>query len=235
MLTRLLVWVFAVGLVPASFAGEAARPVDRVDPLLLLPAPPPAGTVEARDDLENAYRTYRAATPAEIAAGKAETSLTVFQLTGGLIAGFQPGVAPKTEALFRRVAGETRNVTNRAKDHWKRLRPYQADPSRFPDAIEHDRQSFSYPSGHAALGTVFAAILAELWPEQREALWRKGREAGWLRVKGGAHFPSDVYAGRVLGQAIVRAMLADAAFQRDLAEAKAEVAALQPREPVSAH
>jgi acid phosphatase (class A) len=36
------------------------------------------------------------------------------------------------------------------------------------------------------------------------------------------HFPSDVYAGRVLGQAIVQSLLANPAFQHDLAEAKTE-------------
>jgi acid phosphatase (class A) len=43
----------------------------------------------------------------------------------------------------------------------------------------------------------------------------------------GKHFLTDIYAGRVLGQAIVRELLASPAFQHDLAEAKAEVQAAQ--------
>jgi acid phosphatase (class A) len=231
----LICWVILVGLVPASPA-QAPRHAQGVDGLALLPPPPPAGSVEARDDLENADRTHRSATPAEIAAGKGETKLTVFHLTAGIIDWFQPGRAPKTEALFRTVELETKRVTDPVKNHWRRARPYQAAPERFRDAIEHDGlRSYSYPSGHATRGTVFAAILGELWPEHREEFCAKGREAGWLRVKGGVHFPSDVYAGRVLGQAIARAMLASPAFQRELAEAKTELAALAPREPVLAH
>jgi acid phosphatase (class A) len=72
---------------------------------------------------------------------------------------------------------------------------------------------------------VFAALLAELIPEKREALLEKGREIGWLRVIGGVHFPSDVFAGRVLGQALAREFLRSEKFQADLAAAHAELAA----------
>jgi hypothetical protein len=41
--------------------------------------------------------------------------------------------------------------------------------------------------------------------------------------------PTDIYAGRVPGRAIVRELPASPAFQHDLAEAKAEAQALQPR------
>lgn len=233
MLIRVLFcWVIAVGLVPVSFGQAVGRFAHDLDPLALLPPPPSAGSVEARDDLENAYRTHHAASAAEIAAGNAENALTIFHLTAGVIERFKPGVAPKTEMLFRRVETETKRITDLAKDHWERPRPYQADPARFSGAIEHEMlKSFSYPSGHSTRGTVFAAILGELWPEHRDELWVKGREAGWLRVKGGVHYPTDVYAGRVLGQAIARAMLADAGFQLELADAKAEIAALASRTP----
>ena len=43
----------------------------------------------------------------------------------------------------------------------------------------------------------------------------------------GYHFLSDVRAGRVLGQAIVRELMASPVFQKDLAEAKAEIAVAQ--------
>jgi acid phosphatase (class A) len=48
----------------------------------------------------------------------------------------------------------------------------------------------------------------------------------------GKHFPTDVCAGRVLGQAIVRELKANPAFQRDFAAVKAEVRATQEARPV---
>jgi acid phosphatase (class A) len=72
---------------------------------------------------------------------------------------------------------------------------------------------------------VQALLLTELFPEQSEAILAVGRNMGWDRVLIGKHFPTDVYAGRVLGRAIVRELLASPAFRHDLAEAKAEVQA----------
>ena len=72
-----------------------------------------------------------------------------------------------------------------------------------------------------------ALLLAELFPERKEAILAIGRNIGWDRVLIGKHFPTDIYAGRMLGQAIVRELLANPAFQHDLAEAKAEVQAAQ--------
>jgi acid phosphatase (class A) len=70
-------------------------------------------------------------------------------------------------------------------------------------------------------------LLAELFPDRKEAILATGRDIGWDRVLLGKHFPTDIYAGRVLGQAIVRELLANPAFQHDLAEAKAEMRAAQ--------
>jgi len=70
-------------------------------------------------------------------------------------------------------------------------------------------------------------VLAEVFPEKKEAILQIGRDIGWDRVLIGKHFLSDIQAGRVLGQAIVRELLASPAFQHDLAEAKAEIRSAQ--------
>ena len=113
---------------------------------------------------------------------------------------------------------------NYPKYFYKRLRPYQIDTNLSLGAPE---VSPSYPSGHSSRGTVQSLILAELFPEKRAAILEFGREIGWDRVLIGKHFPTDVQAGRVLGRAIVRELMASPAFQHDLAEAKAEVRARQ--------
>jgi acid phosphatase (class A) len=198
------------------------------DPIALLAPPPVAGSAEDAADLETTFRAYSAATPAERAQGIDEIKLTLFHFAPVIGPWFTPGKFPKTEALFKRVETETKAVTNLAKKHWQRIRPYHADPARFPDAIEHEeRTDYSYPSGHSTRATVFALLLAELFPDKREALLALSRNIGWHRVLGGVHYPTDIYAGRVLGQAVVREFLANPVFQHDLAEAKAELAAAQ--------
>jgi acid phosphatase (class A) len=195
------------------------------DAITLLPAPPEPGSPEDRLDLDNTYNVHVAATLKEIALSKDEDKLSIFHFAPAIGPWFQPGKFPKTEALFQEVEVEAKAVTDTGKKHWQRARPYNADPVRFSHAIEHEgKTSYSYPSGHSTRGTVFALLLAELFPEQREAILAKGREAGWLRVQGGVHYPTDIYAGRVLGQSLARTFLANPAFQQKFAEVKAELA-----------
>jgi acid phosphatase (class A) len=70
-------------------------------------------------------------------------------------------------------------------------------------------------------------VLAELFPDNRDAILQVGRNIGWDRVLIGKHFPPDVQAGRVLGQAIVHELMASPSFQHDLAQAKTEIARAQ--------
>ena len=198
------------------------------DAITLLAPPPVAGSTEDTADLETSFQAYRAATPAERAQGIDEIKLTIFHFAPAIGPWFTPGKFPQTEALFKEVEAEAKAVTSHGKKHWQRIRPYHTDPARFPNAIEHEeRTDYSYPSGHSTRATVFALLLAELFPDKHDALLALSRDIGWRRVEGGVHYPTDIYAGRVLGQAIVRELLANPVFQHDLAAAKAELAAGQ--------
>jgi acid phosphatase (class A) len=224
----LSVAVLAFCAAPLLPAAEATKylAAGQPDPILLLAPPPVPGSAEDAADMESAFRVYSAATPADRARGTDEIKLTIFHFAPAIGPWFVAGKFPKTEALFKEVEAEANIVKNLAKNHWQRIRPYHADPARFPEAIEHEaRTDYSYPSGHSTRGTTYALLLAELFPDKRDALLAKGRDTGWLRVQGGVHYPADIYAGRVLGQALAREFLASPAFQRDLAAAKAELAA----------
>ena len=215
-------------------AAPASAPVpylaaSRTDILTLLAPPPTAGSAEDKADLEAAYAVASAATPEQVALAKDEVKLSPFHFAPAIGPWFQAGQFPQLEALFKEIETETKAVTSKGKKHWQRLRPYVVDPMRFPHAVEHEKPTdYSYPSGHSTRGTVYAQILAELFPDKRDALIAKGREVGWLRVQGGVHYPTDIYAGRVLGQALARDFLASPSFQTELAAVKAELAAAAP-------
>jgi acid phosphatase (class A) len=70
-------------------------------------------------------------------------------------------------------------------------------------------------------------VLCEVFPDKKDAILAHARLMGWHRVQIARHYPTDIYAGRVLAQAIVRELDANPQFQHDLAEVKAEVAAAQ--------
>lgn len=196
----------------------------RPDGVALLAPPPAPGSEEEAADLAEARAVFMGRTPSEQARAAQDDKLTIFLFTPAVGPVLQPGRLPKTEALFQKVKKDITGPLDSAKDHWQRRRPYQMDARLWLGAPE---KSFGYPSGHSTRGTVEALLLAELFPEKNEAILEMGRTIGWDRVLIGKHFPTDIYAGRVLGQAIVRELLASPAFQHDLTEAKAEVQAVQ--------
>ena len=138
---------------------------------------------------------------------------------------FQPGKLPVTEQFFKRVSLDANHYLDIGKYHWQRPRPFQVDPSLTPVT---PAKGYSYPSGHAAFGTLNALILADLFPQNRDAILALGRDMGWHRVMLADHYPSDIYAGRVVGQALFHALSASPDFQHDLAEVKTEIAARAP-------
>ncbi len=95
------------------------------------------------------------------------------------------------------VAG-TGLVVQLLKHTIRRPRPGLAlEGVRFNGGQPVDRLSF--PSGHSATAFSVATVLAEKYPEQSGLFWVLATVAGVSRVYNGAHFPSDVLAGAVIG------------------------------------
>jgi acid phosphatase (class A) len=215
-----LLFFVALPLLAESYYLTPGHP----DGVALLAPPPAAGSAEEAADLATVRAVVKARTPAEEARAIKDAKLAISLFEPAIGPFFKPGKLPKTEALFQKVKKDVAEPINTVKDYWKRRRPYEVDEHLSAGAPEND---YGYPSAHSTRGTVQALLLAELFPEHKEAILEIGRNLGWDRVLLGKHFPTDIYAGRVLGQALVRGLLASPAFQRDLAEAKGEVQAAQ--------
>ena len=205
------------------------------DSLMLLPAPPAAGSAQAAADLA-AYRSSRALrdTPRwGLAAQEANyKSAAIYEtLACALDSPITPAATPHLHMLLRRTLVDAGRATNRAKQGHQRPRPYaaQADASCYPTDDAELRSDGSYPSGHAAFGWAWALVLAELAPERANALLQRGYAIGAGRVVCGMHWPSDVEAGRVVGAAAVARLHADATFRAQAALAKAEIDAARAR------
>ncbi len=188
----------------------------------LLAPPPLPDSAEQAADLQEVRDVSHGATSSDLAAAKSETKFTIFTFTPAIGDFFQPGKFPKTETFFHQVQGDAENVVDGAKDYYKRPRPYKIDPSLAGGKLE---TSFSYPSGHSTESMVLALVLADLFPDKHDAILAVARNIGWHRVEYARHYPTDIYAGRVLAQAIVAQMKKSQGFQKDFAEAQAEVAA----------
>ncbi len=192
------------------------------DAIALLASPPLPDSAEEAADLNEVREVYHAATSNDIAIANSQKKFNIFTFTPAIGAFFTPGKFPKTEAFFEKIQKDAEAVTDNAKNFYKRPRPFTTDPSLANGKLEH---SFSYPSGHSTESMVLALVLADLFPARHDAIIAEARSIGWHRVQIARHYPTDIYAGRVLAQAIVRKMQASPDFKKDFAAAQAEITA----------
>jgi len=225
-LLKLLALGFALVVVPLHAAEHSLNylKAGKPDAAALLAPPPATDSAEQAADMDEVKTVYHAASSSDIAAAHAEKKFSVFNFTGVVGDYFQSNSLPKTAAFFEKVQLDAGTVTDLGKDFFKRPRPYATDPSLANGKLE---KSLSYPSGHSTESMVLALVLAELLPDKHDAILAHARLIGWHRVQIARHYPTDIYAGRVLALAIVKQFRKSDAFQKDFDEVKAELAAAQ--------
>jgi acid phosphatase (class A) len=132
-----------------------------------------------------------------------------------------------TATLLKNVLDDAEGVVKPAKKHWDRVRPFRQDPDDVKLQTDNPGEvpaatSASYPSGHGTDGIIFALVLSDLAPQLKDKLMARGIQYGDDRVVLGLHFPSDIAAGRALGESFYAVLKTKKAYQDDLAAAKAQ-------------
>jgi acid phosphatase (class A) len=212
-------------------------------------SPPPTDIARDLAVLRSAQETR---TPEQVALAESYIAVDVFLFRSVLGPRFTREPLPRTAEFFSRMYRSALPYLTLAKECWKRSRPFVVDPTLTPlekslasTRARHKPQgqtsapispdspcappggeapySYSYPSGHAAVGAMMAILLAEMVPERRAELFACGWEYGEARVISGVHYPSDVEAGRILGTLLVGLMQGDARFQAEFRAARAEL------------
>jgi acid phosphatase (class A) len=138
---------------------------------------------------------------------------------------FSADTTPNLLRLLSKSYTTTNNANKKAKDYYKRKRPYVefSEPTGVPEGERGSRNSASYPSGHATRGWTMALVLAELFPEKAEEILKVGYEYGESRVIVGYHYQSDVDAARIAAAAALAVVHANPEFQNDMELARQEL------------
>ena len=210
--------------VPASgsLSGGHHLTPGAVNPVTLLPPPPGIGSIAGQADLEAVRQAQAWRSPAEVAWARRIADGDVVDNADVLGPWFAASNLPITERFVELVEDDVRGVVGRAKDAYNRPRPPKVDPRITP--CVHYPSGASYPSGHSASIYARAGILAEMFPDEREALFAWADRAAWGRVIGGVHFPTDGVAGRVLAAAVIEAMKKNPEFRAAVERCRAEAA-----------
>jgi len=138
--------------------------------------------------------------------------------------GFDIDKLPKTKKLFDNVKFNAGYESKLFKNYFMSKRPYQVDTNikacvpPVPDNLNR-----SYPSGHTTLGYAMGVILADLIPEKSKLIMERTRLYGENRVNCGAHFPSDVVGGQVLGTLVAKELLKHNEFKSLMKDSREEL------------
>jgi len=138
---------------------------------------------------------------------------------------------PATRAVLDRAGRAAGFAGDPVKFVHRRARPFVSDSAITPCIPDDERlrASYSYPTGHGALGFGWALVLAELVPSRADAIIERGRDFGWSRIVCGVHYPSDLSAAHIVAAAAIARLHADPDFQRELAAARDELARAYPQ------
>ena len=159
--------------------------------IALFPPPPAPGSDQEKKDRREVLDWQTARTDEECAAALKQEEVGLTQFFSGESYPFE-GQPPAVLEFFRKTGADTRLACRMLKNHFKRLRP---DMPGMVYCTTDVGSKYSYPSRHAATAFLFAIILSELDPANREKYLRTSGQAAQYRVIAGVHYPSDIIAG----------------------------------------
>lgn len=204
---------------------------DYPDSLALLPPPPAEGSAALAED-RAAFQQLTAlmnGPRGEIARRDASLhfpdAATTFSCALGV--NISETNTPHLYTLIRRSATDAGLTTYKAKDHYKRTRPFVVYNTNIctPEEADALRKDGSYPSGHSALGWAWALELAEVAPERTNQILQRGRAFAQSRGVCGVHWKSDIEAGRLVGAAAVARLHTSPVYRAQVLLAADEVKA----------
>lgn len=98
------------------------------------------------------------------------------------------------------ILDEFDGVVTRLKFKYDRPRPYVYFEERGEDLETEKSGSPSFPSGHTAFAYFICDYLSDIVPDKQRDLEKLAEMIGQSRIENGVHFPSDVLAGRYIGE-----------------------------------
>ena len=240
MMKKKNLWMLIVILLFCGITAQAQKDVkDEMKPYLSmrklpdmikwLPAPPDTTSEEFVHDImrymwgkKQRLNPERAAIAIRDAVWNIDSTLAEYFVPFGLELSMEK--TPELYTFMVRSIKTCDQMGTRAKWFYRRKRPFMRMNEHMLTRNEEEGliNNGSYPSGHTIRGWSAALLLAELNPAAADTILARGMMYGDSRVIVGAHWQSDVDAGRLAGSVAVLTLHTCPEFIEELEKARAE-------------
>ena len=240
MMKKKNLWMLIVILLFCGITAQAQKDVkDEMKPYLSmrklpdmikwLPAPPDTTSEEFVHDImrymwgkKQRLNPERAAIAIRDAVWNIDSTLAEYFVPFGLELSMEK--TPELYTFMVRSIKTCDQMGTRAKWFYRRKRPFMRMNEHMLTRNEEEGliNNGSYPSGHTIRGWSAALLLAELNPAAADTILARGMMYGDSRVIVGAHWQSDVDAGRLAGSVAVLTLHTCPEFMEELEKARAE-------------
>lgn len=208
-------------VLPPSRLPRKPQAVSYVSPELFRSArfsPPPApGSAGQKEDVAAVLELQKKRTAADCARAVATAVVNYDHLWGGN-SPFRSPLPAEVKEFFRRLDYDAGEAVGVMKNKFARPRPFIAFKEVRPCIGKSG--GYSYPSGHAAYARIFAEALGDIVPARKFEFLMRADGIASDRVLGGVHYPTDVAAGKLLGDEFHARLLANPAYLRDVEKMK---------------
>ena len=229
--------IAAIGLIFSNISASAQTDTSKVyvflenmpDAGIYLPAPPDTSSLEYADDVIQWQwgKTVRNTPRGAMANRDGKWGHEIMAEIYSGVFGFTicEDITPAIWKLLVKASYTGHFSTTKAKRKYMRTRPFaqfnEHTWSEFDDD-EELRHNGSYPSGHTSLSWSMALVFAEMVPELQDTILRRAHQYAESRVIVGAHYQSDIEAGRLAASAGVASIHTSQFFSADIKAARAE-------------
>ena len=132
---------------------------------------------------------------------------------------------PEIYKLLRDATATCDSICTLPKRYYMRKRPFMRfhEQTLYPKDEPALRKNGSFPSGHTILGWSSALLLSEINPDRADTILARGYMYGESRVIVGAHWQSDVDAGRLAASAAYARLHTSERFLEQMRLARLEI------------
>lgn len=165
---------------------------------------PAIGSEASNKDFEILHHYQDTRTQSECDAAGTEVKASLESFYGKMLS---PKELKHIKAFFTALKIDVGIHAGIAKYQFRRPRPFLTDTTLKP-CLKLEK-TYAYPSGHTTMARLYARVLAHMYPDRAEAFMKRGDEIAMHRVLGGVHHPSDIIAGKILGDAMAEEIVGE--------------------------